>query len=134
MLVAISVFLKLGKICLGLFLHTFQTLSKACFLCCWLGYSLYVFLAPPGSVVMFSLYLPVLVPLLLLPPALASLHWSTSLAPLYDSYHAHPDMEDTRTREKTFPPDWGHISGSQLAPKHMADAGKVVKWTCLSAH
>jgi len=107
--------------------RNFLILSQAAWflthLCCWLGYSLYVFLAPPGSVVMFSLYLPVLVPLLLLPPALASLHWSTSLAPLYDSYHAHPDMEDTRTREKTFPPDWGHISGSQLAPKHMADAG-----------
>jgi len=105
-------FLLLSQL-LWLFIH----------LLAWMGYSLHVYLTPPFPSLMFSLYLPVLVPLLVLPPILACLHWSTSLGPLYDSYHAHPDMADTLAREDTFPPDWPQISGSTLAPSHMADAG-----------
>ena len=76
-----------------------------------------------GSDVVFRVWLPVVMPLLLVAPLLASLHWSLSLAPVYAARHAHPDMRDPDRRLFSFPPDWKTISGSSVAADQLAMAG-----------
>ena len=71
----------------------------------------------------FRVWLPVVMPLLLVAPLLASLHWSLSLAPVYAARHAHPDMRDQDRRLFSFPPDWKTISGSSVAADQLAMAG-----------
>ena len=88
----------------------------------WLAYSVYSLLSDESDVV-FRVWLPIIIPLLLLSPLVTSLHWSLSLAPMYHSTTAHPDMADTHRRLASFPPDWRQLSGSPLTPESLATAG-----------
>eukprot|EP00092_Neocalanus_flemingeri_P003197 GFUD01003416.1.p1 GENE.GFUD01003416.1~~GFUD01003416.1.p1 ORF type:complete len:1055 (+),score=218.84 GFUD01003416.1:46-3210(+) len=88
----------------------------------WLAYSIYV-LGTDSSDVVFRVWLPIVIPALLLPPLVAGLHWSISLAPLYSSKHAHPDMVDIDKRTFSFPPDWRNLSGTAVRPDSLAEAG-----------
>ena len=62
-------------------------------------------------------------PLLLIPPLTAGLHWALSLSPLYSSRHAHPDMRRPDKRTLSFLPDWAQLAGTSLAPDSLARAG-----------
>ena len=88
----------------------------------WIIYSVYSLLVDQSDAV-FRVWLPIIVPLLLISPLVTSLHWSLSLAPVYSSPHAHPDMGDLERRHASFPPDWRTISGCQLSVSSLAEAG-----------
>jgi len=88
----------------------------------WVAYSIYA-LGTDSSDVVFRVWLPIVIPLLMLPPLVAGLHWSVSLAPLYSSKHAHPDMADVEKRTYSFPPDWRNLSGTAIRPDNLAEAG-----------
>ena len=88
----------------------------------WVAYSIYA-LGTDSSDVVFRVWLPIVIPVLLLPPLVAGLHWSISLAPLYSSTHAHPDMADIDKRTFSFPPDWRNLSGTTVRPDNLAEAG-----------
>ena len=91
----------------------------------WVAYSIYA-LGADNSDVVFRVWIPIVIPLLMLPPLVAGLHWSVSLAPLYSSKHAHPDMVDTEKRTNSFPPDWRNLSGTAIRPDSLAEAGNIV--------
>ena len=76
-----------------------------------------------SSDVVFRVWIPIIIPLLLVPPLLAGLHWAVSLAPLYSSKHAHPDMADLNRRVSSFPPDWRDLSQTSIASENLAQAG-----------
>ena len=88
----------------------------------WLVYSIFV-VSKDSSDVVFRVWFPIVIPLLALPPLMAGLHWSISLAPLYSSKHAHPDMANVEKRTGSFPPDWRQLSGSSIRPDTLAEAG-----------
>jgi len=90
----------------------------------WVAYSIYA-LGTDSSDVVFRVWLPIVIPLLMLPPLVAGLHWSVSLAPLYSSKHAHPDMADVEKRTYSFPPDWRNLSGTAIRPDNLAEAGNL---------
>jgi len=104
------------------FLFISQTVWFLTHLLSWLVFSA-LGQSEDTSDVVFRVWLPVIVPILLLPPLTSGLHWSISLAPLYNSKHAHPDMEDRNKRLQTFPPDWRTLSGSTVTVDSLADAG-----------
>jgi len=88
----------------------------------WVAYSIYA-LGTDSSDVVFRVWLPIVIPLLLLPPLVSGLHWAVSLAPLYSSKHAHPDMATLDRRTDSFPPDWRNLSGTAIRPDNLAEAG-----------
>jgi len=88
----------------------------------WLAYCVYSILTDQTDTV-FRVWLPVIMPLLLIPPLTAGLHWALSLSPLYTSRHAHPDMSGADKRSLSFPPDWAQLSGTSVAPDSLAKAG-----------
>ena len=94
----------------------------------WVAYSIYA-LGTDNSDVVFRVWIPIVIPLLLLPPLVAGLHWSISLVPLYSSKHAHPDMADIEKRTFSFPPDWRNLSGTAVRPDNLAEAGKTFHLT-----
>ena len=107
------------------FLFISQSFWFTTHLLCWLVFST-IGQVEDSSDVVFRVWLPVIVPILLLPPLTAGLHWSVSLAPLYSSKHAHPDMADRNRRLLTFPPDWRTLSGSTITIDSLADAGIII--------
>ena len=88
----------------------------------WLVYCVYSVLTDQTDT-LFRVWLPVIMPLLLIPPLTAGLHWALSLSPLYTSRHAHPDMARLDKRTLSFPPDWAQLAGTNLAPDSLARAG-----------
>ena len=79
--------------------------------------------ATEGNLVVWRTWIPVVLPVLLIPPLAAALHWAAALSPLYTSAHAHPDMEGEGRRRRSFPPEWGALSGSGLSVQSLAQAG-----------
>ena len=88
----------------------------------WLLYCVYSVLTDEADT-LFRVWLPIIMPLLLIPPLTAGLHWALSLSPLYTSRHAHPDMTRPDKRTLSFPPDWPQLAGTSLAPDSLARAG-----------
>ena len=99
-----------------------QGIWLLCHIAAWVAYSLYALFTDSSDVV-FRVWIPIIIPLLLVPPLLAGLHWAVSLAPLYSSKHAHPDMADLNRRVSSFPPDWRDLSQTSIASENLAQAG-----------
>lgn len=88
----------------------------------WLVYCVYSIVTDQADTV-FRVWLPVIMPLLLVPPLTACLHWAVSLSPLYTSRHCHPDMSREEKRSLSFPPDWAQLAGTSVPPDSLARAG-----------
>ena len=88
----------------------------------WLVYCVFSLLTDQADTV-FRVWLPLIMPLLLIPPLTACLHWAISLSPLYTSRYAHPDMSREEKRSASFPPDWAQLAGTSLPPESLARAG-----------
>ena len=106
----------------GRYLFVSQIIWFLCHTAAWVAYCVYSIVLDQSDAV-FRVWLPIIMPLLLISPLVASLHWSLSLAPVYNSPHAHPDMADLQRRISSFPPDWKTLSGSSLSPDNLAKAG-----------
>ena len=111
----------------AMYLFVSQLVWFLCHSSAWVAYCVYSIVQDQSDVV-FRVWLPIIMPLLLISPLVASLHWSLSLSPVYFSPHAHPDMADTQKRTFSFPPDWKTISGSSVAPDNLAKAGQLLRW------
>ena len=115
-------FLQSERRSAGVYLFISQLLWFLAHTAAWVSYCVYSIVQDESDTV-FRVWLPIIMPLLLISPLVASLHWSLALAPVYSSQHAHPDMADTGRRLASFPPDWKTISGSSVSPEALAKAG-----------
>ena len=115
-------FLEPDRRSVGMYLFISQMVWFLCHTVAWVAYCVFTIVQDEEDVV-FRVWLPVIMPLLLISPLAASLHWSLSLAPVYNSPHAHPDMAEVNKRSFSFPPDWKIISGSSVNPDNLARAG-----------
>ena len=115
-------FLQSERHAAGMYLFISQLVWFLAHTVAWVSYCVYSIVQDESDTV-FRVWLPVIMPLLLISPLVAALHWSLALAPVYSSPHAHPDMADTGRRLASFPPDWKTISGSSVSPEALAKAG-----------
>ena len=115
-------FLQSERHTAGLYLFISQLVWFLAHTAAWVSYCVFSIVQDESDTV-FRVWLPIIMPLLLISPLVAALHWSLALAPVYSSPHAHPDMADTSRRLASFPPDWKTISGSSVSPEALAKAG-----------
>ena len=85
----------------------------------WILYAIFMHVTELNDVI-WRTWIPVIIPVLLIPPLISFLHWSSSLSNLYSATHAHQDMQDGEKRRKSFPPNWNQMSGSDLTPENLS--------------
>ena len=93
----------------------------------WILYAIFMHVTELNDVI-WRTWIPVIIPVLLIPPLISFLHWSSSLSNLYSATHAHQDMQDGEKRRRSFPPNWNHMSGSELTPENLSQV------VCLTKH